>query len=125
MCNMIFDFYAVFKTRLLPPCCRLKFASLLSALSSSSSSPTPLCYLLPIPTLFGCIIPFYNQLLVILHFSAFSSPFNPHPSSFCAHSLCSEIFWSGDFHMKAEDICEGGRMGEEKAEKCKITSNWL
>ena len=70
-----------------PPCCRLKFASLLSALSSSSSTSTPLSYLLPIPTLFGCIIPFYNQLLVILHFSAFSSPFHSHFSSFCAHSF--------------------------------------
>ena len=87
-----------------PPCCRLKFASLLSALSSSSSTPTPLCYLLPIPTLFGCIIPFYNQLLVILHFSAFSSPFNPHPSSFFFYSLsflCSCCLSHHGTHMSS------------------------
>ena len=29
-----------------------------------------------------------------------------------ASATGSEIFWSGDFNMKAEDICEGGRMGD-------------
>ena len=71
-----------------PPCCRLKFASLLSALSSSSSTPTPLSYLLPIPTLFGCIIPFYNTLVLVgAHLdwsSLFSTFLTPPLSSFHA-----------------------------------------